>query len=152
MMKNIFAVMVFILSGLLLSGCADSVEEKKIRDIMQTMRQAIQEHDKNSFMKYISPRYHGQDHGNRPVLERFLIQQLKKNKNIYIYIADTNIEVKGDIAKVIFYAGTAGGPDQMPERGQLYRVQTSWGRTSNHWRVINARWRPALSLPSEEKH
>lgn len=144
-MKTLFTGMSFLLLSLVLSGCNDSADIEKIRNNVQVMRQAIQDHDRHAFMKHIAPRYRGQDHGNRPSLENFLIKQLNKNKNIYIYLADIDIEIKDNIAKVILFAGTAGGPDQIPERGQLYKVQTTWRQYSGHWQVTNARWRPALT-------
>jgi hypothetical protein len=149
-MRKLFTGLFFVLFGLSLAGCGDSADEANIRSNMQAMREAIQNHDKDGFMKYVAPRYRGQYHGNRPVLERFVIQQLKKHKKIYIYMADTSIEIKDGIARVIFYAGTAGGPDQVPERGQLYKVQTNWKQFSGHWQLTNARWRPALTLSSKE--
>ena len=144
-MKKLFTGLLFIFLGLILTGCSDSADEESIRSNIQTMHQAIQNHDKDTFMKYVAPRYHGQSHGNRPGLERFVIQQLNKNKNIYIYIADTSIEINNGIAKVVFYVGTAGGPDQVPERGQLFKVQTNWKQFSGYWQLTNARWRPALT-------
>lgn len=143
-MKKLFFSLFFVFAVLPLSGCSDSADEASIRSNMQAMREAIQNHDKNGFMQHVAPRYRGQYHGNRPVLERFVIKQLKSNKNIYIYMADTSIEIKDGIAKVIFYAGTAGGPDQVPERGQLYKVQTNWKQFSGIWQLTHARWRPAL--------
>lgn len=148
-MKNLFASLCFILFGLILTGCSDSADEKSISSNIQSMREAIQNHDKNNFMKHVAPRYRGQSHGNRPVLERFVIQQLKNNKNIYIYMADISIEISNGIANVIFYAGTAGGPDQVPERGQLFKVKTIWREYNGHWQLTNARWRPALTLSSK---
>lgn len=144
-MKKLFTGLVFILLGSLLTGCSDSADEKNILGNIQAMRKAIQNHDKDSFMKHVAPRYRGQSHGNRPVLERFVIEQLRRNKNIYIYMADTSIEIKDSIARVVFYAGTAGGPDQVPERGQLFKVQTSWKEFNGYWQLTHAKWRPALS-------
>lgn len=145
-MKNLFASLYIILLGLILTGCGDSADEKTISGNIQSMREAIQNHDKNSFMKHVAPRYRGQAHGNRPTLERFVIQQLKNNKNIYIYMADISIDITDNIAKVIFYAGTAGGPDQVPERGQLFKVQTTWKENGGYWQLTHAKWRPALKI------
>lgn len=144
-MRNIFTGLFVFLLAIALAGCDNSADEQIILGNIQAMREAIQNHDRNTFMQHVAPNYRGQDHGNRPVLERFVIEQLKKNKNIYIYMADTSIEIKDGIAQVIFYAGTAGGPDQVPERGQLYKVMTNWKPFGDHWQLIHARWRPALS-------
>jgi len=143
-MKNLFTSLLIFTFSFLLMSCGDSEDKKTISSNIQNMREAIQNHNKNDFMKYVAPRYSGQSHGNRASLERFVINQLKSNKNIYIYIADTSIEISDGIANVVFYAGTAGGPDQVPERGQLFKVQTTWRAYGGHWQLTNARWRPAL--------
>lgn len=144
-MRKLFTGLLFIFLGLILTGCSDSADEKSIRSNIQTMREAIQNHDKDTFMKYVAPGYSGQYHRSRPVLERFVIEQLGYHKKIYIYMADTSIEVNDDVANVIFYAGTAGGPDQVPDHGQLFKVQTKWKKFSGDWQLTNARWRPALT-------
>lgn len=144
-MKKVYAGLFIFLLSISLGGCDNSADEKMIFGNIQAMREALQNHDKNTFMKHVAPNYRGQAHGNRPVLERFVIEQLKKNKNIYIYMADSSIEIKDGIARVTFYAGTAGGPDQVPERGQLFKVQTSWKTYSGYWQLTHAKWRPALS-------
>jgi hypothetical protein len=144
--KTLFTGLLFVLLGLTLAGCGDSADEKNIRSNMQAMREAIQNHDKDAFMQHVAASYRGQYHGTRPALEHFVIRQLGNNENIYIYMADTSIEIKNSVARVIFFAGTAGGPDQLPERGQLYRVQTNWKQFSGHWQLTSARWRPALTI------
>ena len=144
-MRKLFTGLFFVLLGLALAGCGESADEKNIHSNMQAMRKAIQNHNKDGFMKHVAPGYRGQYHGSRPVLERFVIEQLGNNKKIYIYMADTSIEINNGVARVIFYAGTAGGPDQVPERGQLFKVQTRWKQFSGDWQLTNARWRPALT-------
>ena len=143
-MKNLFAGLLVIMFSFLLTSCSDSEDKNTISNNIQSMREAIQNHDIHAFMKHVGSRYRGQSHGNRQSMERFVIQKLKANKKIYIYIADTDIEITDNIAKVIFYAGTAGGPDQIPERGQLFKVQTTWRENKGHWQLTNAKWRPAL--------
>lgn len=145
-MKKLFTGLFVVLLGISLAGCGDSADEKTIRNNMQAMREALQDHDKDRFMKHVAASYRGQYHGNHPALERFVSQQLENYEKIYIYMADTSIDIKDGTARVIFYAGTAGGPDQVPERGQLYKVQTNWKQFGGHWQLITARWRPALTV------
>jgi len=142
--RKLFTGLFLVLLGLSLAGCSDSADEKSIRSNMQAMREAIQNHNKDSFMTHVAPDYSGQYHRSRPVLERFVIEQLSYHEKIYIYMADTSIEVNDGVARVIFYAGTAGGPDQVPDHGQLFKVQTKWKKFSGDWQLTHARWRPAL--------
>jgi hypothetical protein len=144
--KKLFTGLFLVLLGISLSGCGDSADEEAIRSNMQAMREALQNHDKDRFMKHVAASFRGQYLANRPALEQFVIQQLGNNEKIYIYLADTSIDIQDGIARVNFYAGTAGGPDQVPERGQLYKVWTSWEQFSGYWQLTNARWRPALTV------
>ena len=146
-MRILLTKLFLIFLSLHLSGCAQSVDEKKITNNINEMRAAIQNHDRNVFMKHVAPRYRGQRHGNRAGLERFVIQQLNQNKFIYIHLADISIEISSGIARVIFYAGTAGGPNQIPEHGKLFKVTTNWKEFEGYWQLTNAKWRPALTLP-----
>lgn len=146
MIKTFFTFLL-LFAGVSLVACSDTADEMAIQITMQAMREAIKKHDPQAFMSHVSKDYRGQYHGTYGVFEEFVGRQLKNNKTIYIYMADTRIQIKDGIAKVIFYAGTAGGPDQVPERGQLFKVQTNWRPFDGRWQLTHARWRPALEFP-----
>lgn len=130
----------------LLGACGATDDELIIRSNIETMRESISQHQGEAFMRFIHENYKSPFHRNKTVLRKFLKHHLNRNRVIYIYIADIDVEINDDTAKVTFYSGTTGGVDQIPERGRLYKVGMHWLKTNGQWQVTQAKWRPALVL------
>lgn len=58
---------------------------------------------------------------------------------------DTEVEiVRPGRATATFRALATGGTGLLPDEGQLWRVETGWRLDDDRWRLIAARWEPAL--------
>ena len=128
----------------LISGCDTSEDELALRSNITSMREAITSHKPEQLMQHIDPAYKSPIHRNFKTLDTFVNYHLNNNRVIHLYLADIEIDIDGDTAKVIFYSGVAGGPNQIPERGRLFKVGTRWLKTDGQWKVTQAKWRPAL--------
>ncbi len=127
-----------------LSGCDTSEDELALRENITSMRKAITSHKPEQLMQHIDSSYKSPAHLNFKALNTFVNYHLSNNRVIHLYLADIEIDIDGDSAKVIFYSGVAGGPNQIPERGRLFKVGTRWLKTDGQWKVTQAKWRPAL--------
>ena len=137
-------LLISILFGVLLSGCSSPEDELALRSNIASIREAITSHKPEQLMQHIDPSYKSPVHNNIDALSRFVNLHLSRNRVIHLYLADINIDIDGDTAKIIFFSGVAGGPDQIPERGRLFKVGTRWLKTDGQWRITQAKWRPAL--------
>ena len=57
-----------------------------------------------------------------------------------------SVALRGDrdaIARFTVLA-TGGSGSALPERGQLYQVETGWRLVDGDWRLLSAEWTPAL--------
>ena len=137
-----FLLLVVVLASL--TACGSSEDEMALRDNIREMREAITSHQADVFMKQIDANYKSPLHRDKNTLGDFIDYYLTGNRVIHIYLADINIEIDDASAKITFYSGVAGGPDQIPERGRLFKVGTHWLKTSGQWKLTQAKWRPAL--------
>lgn len=133
-----------LFSTLLLSGCGSSEDERVLRNNISSIREAITSHKPEQLMQHIDQAYKSSLHNNIKVLGDFVNLHLSRNRVIHLYLADIDIDIEGDTAKIIFFSGVAGGPDQIPERGRLFKVGTHWLKTDGQWKITQAKWRPAL--------
>ena len=149
-MKKIILHIVFLLSVCItfasLSGCGASDDELILRNNIEQMRNAVSQHQADKFMGFVADTYKSPFHRDKQTLQNFVNHHLNQNRVIYIYIADINVEIDNDSAKIIFYSGITGGPEQIPERGQLYKVGMRWSKVNGQWLLTQAKWRPALML------
>ena len=149
MKKNIATIILFpvvVIALTMLTACGVSEEELILRDNIKQMRNAVSQHQADIFMSFVDKNYKSPFHRDKKALQKFVEYHLDNNRVIYTYIADIEIEIDDNIAKVIFYSGTTGGADQIPERGQLYKVGMHWLKADGQWLLTQAKWRPALVL------
>jgi len=140
----IFPVIIIALS--ILTACGVSEDELIIRDNIKQMRNAVSEHQADTFMNFVSSNYSSPFHRDKETLQKFVEYHLSTNRVIHTYIGDIDVEIEDNLAKVILYSGTTGGANQVPERGQLYKVGMHWLKTDGQWLLTQAKWRPALVL------
>ena len=149
-MKNNFILIILLPLVLVvltsISGCGVSDDELILENNIEQMRNAVSQHQANQLMGFISDDYRSPLHRNKDTLQKFVDYHLNTNRVIYIYVADIDIEIDDNLAKITFYSGITGGPDQIPERGQLYKVGMHWLKTNGQWELTQAKWRPALVL------
>lgn len=127
-----------------LSACSSSEDELALRNNIAAMQDAITSHQPDMLMQHIDPSYKSPMHRDINALNNFVKTHLGYNRVIYLYLADIEIDIDNDTAKIIFNSGVAGGPDQIPERGRLFKVGTHWLKTNGQWKVTQAKWRPVL--------
>ena len=139
---GIFILIFFSLS--FISGCDTSADELALRSNITSMREAITSHKPEQLIQHIDSTYKSPAHKNFKALDTFVNYHLNNNRIIHLYLADIEIDIDGDKAKIIFYSGVAGGANQIPERGRLFKVGTRWLKTDGQWKVTQAKWRPAL--------
>jgi len=149
-MKKIISHLIFLLSICIafanLSGCGVSDDELMLRSNIQQMRNAVSQHQADKFIAFVADTYKSPFHRDKQTLQDFVNYHLNQNRVIYIYITDINVEIDNDDAKIIFYSGITGGPEKIPERGQLYKVGMRWSKVNGQWLLTQAKWRPALVL------
>jgi len=143
---SIYSIVFILFCIASVSGCDSSEDELALRSNIAAMRKAITSHQPEQLMQHIDPSYKSPSHPNFKSLNTFVNFHLNNNRVIHLYLADIEIEFDGDIAKIIFYSGVAGGPEQIPKRGKLFKVGTHWLKTNGQWKVTQAKWRPALII------
>jgi len=145
--KHATTLLFLFLAGSLmlgLSACGSSEDEMALRSNLRDMRQAISSNKADVLMKFVDESYKSPAHPNINALRNFVNSHLSRNRVIHIYLADINVEIDGDTATIVFFSGTADGPDKVPERGRLFKVGTRWLKTNGQWLLTQAKWRPAL--------
>jgi len=137
-------VLAILASVVFLSACSSSEDELALRSNISAMQDAITSRQPDMLMQHIDPNYKSPLHRDINALNNFVKDHLSYNRVIYLYLADIEIDLDNDRAKIIFNSGIAGGPDQIPERGKLFKVGTHWLKIDGQWKVTQAKWRPVL--------
>lgn len=141
-MKWFFAI---VLAGLSLSGCGEepSVEQQVIASL-EHMEQSAEEGRHLDFMAYVADDFSGQYGGmDRREFHRFMIFQMSENRRLHAQFFPIHVQQTGERqASAQFNILVTGGGGLLPERGQLFEVETNWIRDGSDWLLSKADWEP----------
>lgn len=141
-MRWVFAV---FLAGLLLAGCREglSVEQQVIASL-EHMEQSAEEGRHLDFMAYVADDFSGQSGGmDRREFHRFMIFQINENRRLHAQLFPIRVKETGEgQASAQFNILVTGGGGLLPDRGQLFEVETDWTRDGSDWLLSKADWEP----------
>lgn len=132
-----------VLATLLLSACGEKLTvEQQIIATLRNMEYAAEEGQHLDFMSYITDSFGAQqDSMDRREFHRFMIFQINQNRRLQaqffpIFVTETG----ADAASAHFRLLVTGGAGLLPDRGQLFEVETHWIRDGGDWLLNQAEW------------
>ena len=126
------------------AGCSREPPEQALRSTIAGMQAAAEARDSDALVESFSEDFVGPDGMDRDQFRRYLAVIWLRNREVGVSLGALEVELIGERATVEFTAGATGGAGWMPDRAQVYRVNTGWRIEDGEWRLISARWEPAL--------
>ena len=145
-----FAACLFVL--ILLAGCGKELSvEQQIIATLRNMEVAAEEGEHFAFMEYLADSFKGQQGSmDRRDFHRFMIFQINQNRRLQAQFFPIFVKETGEgQASANFKILITGGGGLLPERGQIFEVDTAWIRADGDWLLDNANWKP-LHLSAAE--
>jgi hypothetical protein len=129
----------------LAAGCgAELTVEQQVIATIREMEARIEAGERRPFMAYVSEDFRGQGGSlNRDQLRALLIMQLNRYQSLQGQLLPIHVEETGEgTATARFGALVTGGPDWIPESGQVFEFSTAWRQVEGEWQVVAADWEP----------
>jgi hypothetical protein len=148
MRRLLFAV----LTALLLVGCGEKLTvEQQVIATLRNMEAAAEDGLHLEFMGYVSDAFSGQQGSmDRREFHRFMIFQINENRRLQAQFFPIFVNETGeDAASANFRLLVTGGAGLLPERGQLFEVETQWLRDGSDWLLTEANWE-TVRLPAPD--
>jgi len=143
------SVLTLALAALILAGCGEKLSvEQQVIATLRNMEYAAEEGQHLEFMTYISDSFGGQQGSmDRHEFHRFMIFQINQNRRLQAQFFPIYVKETGeDSAAAYFRLLVTGGAGLLPDRGQLFEVETQWQRDGGDWLLTGADWEP-VQLP-----
>lgn len=135
-----FAALVFAW----LPGCAATPPEQALREAIAGMEAAAEARDAEALVEPLAADFAGPDGMDRERFRRYAALVWLRNREVGVALGPVVVELVGDRAVARFTAATRGGEGFLPDRANVYRVETGWRLEDGEWRLISADWTPAL--------
>lgn len=129
----------------LVAGCGDEPSvEQQIIGVITEMETLAEAGERRAFMNLVDDDFQGQQgRMARDDFHRFMVLQWNQNQRLYAQLFPIHVEpVDNDLARARFRALITGGRGLIPERGELYQIETTWRRHGSDWLLVEANWVP----------
>jgi len=135
---------VLILLGVLASCGKQLTVEQQIIATIREMEASIEAGERRPFMEHISEDFSGQGgRMNREQVRALMIMQLNRYQRLQGQLFPIQVEATGeDTASANFRALVTGGPNWIPESGQVFEFYTRWRKVDGDWLLTAADWDP----------
>lgn len=135
----------WILVITLLAGCGSEPSvEQQIIATLRNMEMAAEQGEHFEFMGYITDSFKGQQGSmDRREFHRFMIFQINQHRRLQAQFFPIFVKETGEAqASAHFKILVTGGGGLLPERGQIFEVETAWIRSGGDWLLDSADWKP----------
>ena len=127
-----------------LSSCSREPPEQALRSTISEMQVAAEEHDTDALFEPIADDFAGSEGMDKQAFRRYVTVMSMRNKQVGVKLGPMDVKLFDQRATVTFTAAISGGASWMPERVQVYRVETGWRLDGGDWKLISAKWKEQL--------
>jgi hypothetical protein len=128
----------------LLAGCRREPPEQALRATIASMQAAAEAGDTDALFKPIAEDFSGSEGMDRQAFRRYVMVMRLRNAQVTVALGPIDARLIGDRATARFTAAISGGAGFLPERAQVYQVDTGWRLEGGDWKLISAKWAPKL--------
>ncbi|NNE06741.1 MAG: hypothetical protein HKN15_13550 [Xanthomonadales bacterium] len=133
------------LAILLVSACgSEPTLEQQIIAVINEMEENAETVERRDFMSRIDESFVGQEGElDRDSFQRFMFYQWSQNQRLHAQLFPITVVRQGvNSAGASFKVLVTGGPNLLPDRGQLFDVTTTWIKQDDRWMLARANWVP----------
>lgn len=127
-----------------LAGCRHAPPEQALRDTIAGMETAAEAGDAKALFEPIAEDFAGSEGMDREAFRRYVLVMGLRNQKVGVQLGPIDVKLFGDRASANFTVALTGGPGWLPDRAQVYDVQTGWRLEHDDWKLISASWKPQL--------
>ena len=130
--------------ALVLAGCRKEPPEQALRNTIAAMEAAAEKHDNDALFASIAEDFSGSEGMDRQAFRRYVTFTGMRSKSVGVQLGPLDVKLFDQRATVTFTAALSGGEGLLPDRVQVYDVDTGWRLDGGEWKLISAKWKPQL--------
>ena len=141
MINKILPLYIVILVGSLsLISCSEKDEADLLNQRINSLVSAIEKHDEQGIKEFLSKDFSAKKGLNKTQFFLFTRYHFKRNKNVLVTVVEKSVTLNNNQADVTAKVLLIGASEWLPERGQLYKVESRWKKERGDWVMSRLRW------------
>ena len=131
--------------AVLLASCSRPAPEEALRAAMGEIHEHIEARDAAALRSYLAEDFIGPHGMDRDQVRRTAALYMLRHEKVLLTFGPLDVDLQDSHATVGFTAALTGGSGFLvPERGNVYKVETGWRLEGGDWKGTSARWTPVL--------
>jgi ketosteroid isomerase-like protein len=132
--------------GIALCGCKRAPPEQAVRKQLQALQGAIDARDAGALEDLLAEDFVGNEGMDRRGARQLAAAMFLRHRDLAARLGPVEIELRGTSDAVASFnvLATGGSGGLLPERGQVYRVETGWRLADGEWKLLTAAWTPSF--------
>ncbi len=126
------------------AGCHRDPPERALRNTIAAMQAAAEANDSTALFAPIAEDFAGSEGMDRQAFRRYVTLLGLRNARVGVSLGPIEVKLFGDRASARFTVALTGGAGLLPERAQVYNVDSGWRMDGGKWKLISARWEARL--------
>lgn len=148
--KTLPLYFVLLLGSLSLFSCSEPDELHILNQRIDGLVSAIENHSEHGIKDYLAKDFSTTTLSTTKGLNKtqfflFTRYHFKRNKNVLVTVVDKDVTLNKSQADVTATVLLIGATEWLPERGQLYKVESRWKKESGDWLMSRLRWEKELN-------
>lgn len=129
----------------LASGCARTEPEEALRQAVAEVQQSIESRDAGTLRRFLAEDFIGPGGMDRDQARRTATLYMMQHQSVGLTMGPLEIQLQEPHATVRFSAALTGGSGRLlPDRANIYQVETGWRMEGRDWKITSAKWTRAL--------
>jgi hypothetical protein len=146
--KTLPLYFVLLLGSLSLFSCSEPDELDILNQRIDGLVSAIENHSEYGIKDFLAKDFSTTTLSTTKGLNKtqfflFTRYHFKRNKNVLVTVVDKDVIQNKKQADVTARVLLIGATEWLPERGQLYKVESRWKKESGDWVMSRLRWEKA---------
>lgn len=134
---------VWLVVGLMLSGCGRQDPQSALEEAAQRLQEAVVSRQTSKAMDFLHVDFQGGNGMDRQQTRQLMAGTFLRYQKIGLLVMgrecrlDQNFHDRGHCSARV---GVTGAQGVIPERAELYRVDTLWQLEGRDWQLLEIRW------------
>ena len=139
-MKILTHYFILLCISFIFVSCSNEDKMTRLNTRVTSLINDIELHNTKNIKNYLTNDFSVAKRFNKTQFNFFLQYQLKNNKNITISILDKELVLNSQSVDITAKVLLLGSNHWLPEKGQIYKVDSRWVNDSGEWMLSKLRW------------
>ena len=139
-MKRLTQYFILLCISFIFVSCSNDDKMELLNNRVNSLINDIELHKVKNIKSYLTNNFSVAKRFNKSQFNFFLQHQLKSNKNISISILDKELVPNSQSVDITAKVLLLGSSHWIPEKGQVYKVDSRWVNDSGEWMLSKLKW------------